>query len=215
MYFSVFILTCILYSKLRKWWGFASKPNILYIMRGVSGSGKDHYITQKEEEIEETSKYYSEDEYTVISSDDYFYSEKDEYNFNPKELPIAYSECMTEFLKAIDKKVPRIYISNIHSKQWEYNNYIRIASMFGYGYDIIEMECPDDDTLSYFTERSEHGISVNKNKQIFENWEKDEDADLIEHMGEYNYSCLDGDSLPYPKKTKEQLDEELDKIKRQ
>ena len=215
MYVLAFFIFLIGYHHIKKWVAKSSFPRTVYILRGVSGSGKDYYIKNKEERISDNSKYYSKDDYVVISSDDYFYKKDNSYSFNPRELPIAHSECLHDFLTAIKSKVPRIYISNIHSKQWEYNNYIRIACMCGYLFKIRELECPDDDTLQYFTDRSIHNIQLNKNKVFYDNWESDDDADLIEHNGPDNDPCLEGDSLPYPKKSKEKLDEELEKIKDQ
>jgi hypothetical protein len=215
----MYLLACLIilftYNQVKKWFFKLSYPRTVYILRGVSGSGKDFYIKDREDRLQDNSKYYSEDEYKVISSDDYFYTKDDKYEFNPKELPIAHAECLHDFLTAIKNKIPRIYISNIHSKQWEYNNYIRIANMFGYLFKIRELECADSDTLHYFTDRSVHDIQLNKNKLFYENWESDNEADVIEHNGPDNDPSLAGDSLPYPKKTVDELDSELDKIKTQ
>ena len=122
----------------------------------------------------------------------------------------AESYCFNSFLSALKMSVPNIYISNINSKKWMYKNYIDLGEMYGYDINIIELVCEDKNYLLYFRDRSKHNYSKNFCKKIFNEWDIDTKASLVEaYIGDYN-GYPKGDSIKYPVKSIKKLDKELD-----
>jgi len=97
-----------------------------------------------------------------------------------------------------------------------YANYISLAYAYNYKVTIIEICCPDEEHLHYFNKRSIHNPPYSYSKNIYIDWDEDDNSIKLEpYLGNFK-GPLPGDSLPaYPPITKKQLDNELDKYREQ
>jgi len=179
----------------------AGKKEVI-ILRGVPGIGKNNYIL--EEELDRDSIF------SVVSLDDFFIKEN-KYLFDRSLLNKAHNWAFEQFSIFTDIGVPRIYISNLNNKKWNYSNYIRSAIKSGYKIKVVELVCNNHQELHYFNKRSVHNIPYSYSKKIYEDWDIDKNSIHIEpYLGDH-WNQLDGDSLPtFPSITVAELDEQLD-----
>lgn len=91
---------------------------ILYIVRGVPGSGKSTFARQL------TSN--------VFEADQYFIDNEGNYNFIPSEIKNAHAECQDDVKSAMLSSIPKIAVSNTFTQEWEMNPYLELAKQFGY-----------------------------------------------------------------------------------
>ena len=172
------------------------------ILRGVPGIGKNNYIL--EAELDRDSIF------SVVSSDDFFIKDN-KYLFDRSLLNKANNWAFEQFSIYTDVGVPRIYISNLNNKKWNYSNYIRNAIKSGYNVKVVELVCNNHQELHYFNKRSVHNIPYSYSKKIYEDWEIDKNSIYIEpYLGDH-LNHLEGDSLPaFPSITVAELDNQLD-----
>lgn len=166
----------------------------LIILRGVPGIGKDRFINQHQKEKSSGSYY-------IISTDNYPIE-----SYTPENIEKNRVKCTRDLLKLVNLDVNTIYISDTHYKRWHYINYKFIANLYDYYVKIYDFHCPDIHHLRYFNSRSKQ--NMNYSKKVFNEYEQDITSIYIEPYIEK----FSGDSLPYPIKTKEELDNELDNI---
>lgn len=102
-------------------------PKILYLVRGLPGSGKS------------TFAHTIGNEYSVCEADQYFVDKKTgEYKFNPDEIKIAHQWCKDEVeTRMKDNQVnpqyyPEIVVSNTFTQEWEMESYYKLAEKYGY-----------------------------------------------------------------------------------
>ena len=91
---------------------------VLYIVRGIPGSGKSTFAKQL------TSN--------VFEADHYFYDNDGNYNFVPSKIKEAHKECQ-EFVKlAMQSSISKIAVSNTFTQEWEMQPYFDLAKEYGY-----------------------------------------------------------------------------------
>ena len=100
----------------------------LYILSGVSGSGKTTFTKSI------VSIY---PEVVVCSADKYFYSECGVYNFDPTQLTHAHNECKSLFDDAIKNDEPVVIVDNTNTREWEYKHYKDAGQENGYTVHMI------------------------------------------------------------------------------
>jgi predicted kinase len=102
-------------------------PKILYLIRGVPGSGKS------------TFAHTIWNDYAICEADQYFVNkETGEYEFKPDEIKIAHQWCKDEVENRMkDNQVnpqyyPEIVVSNTFTQEWEMESYYKLAEKYGY-----------------------------------------------------------------------------------
>ena len=91
---------------------------VLYIVRGVPGSGKTTLAKQLTA--------------NVFEADHYFYDNDGNYNFVPSEIKEAHKECQ-EFVKhAMTSGIKKIAVSNTFTQEWEMKPYMDMAKDWNY-----------------------------------------------------------------------------------
>lgn len=103
---------------------------ILYIIRGLPGSGKTtlaHTISD-----------------VVFSADDFFMVDG-EYQFDPKRLPDAHAACQARTEAAMQSSEPKIAVANTFAKEWEMKPYFKLAEQYGYQVFSLIVENRHDD----------------------------------------------------------------------
>jgi predicted kinase len=120
------------------------KNKTVYIMQGVSGSGKSTYAA-------------SLNPRHVVSADDYFVNEAGEYGFDAALLPEAHAECLRRFvsLVTIGAEGP-IVVDNTNTTNAEIAPYYALAESYGYEPTIVSVFC--DPKVAHL--RNQHGVPL-------------------------------------------------------
>lgn len=114
----------------------------VWIMQGVSGAGKST--------LSDLSTAF------VVSADRYF-MHGFEYRFDPSNLGEAHSECLREFVTAINDELGFIVVDNTNTTPVEVAPYYALAS--AYGYDVVIKYIPCED-LNVAAARNRHGVPL-------------------------------------------------------
>ena len=104
--------------------------NSLILLRGLPGSGK----TTLAKELSENGKY------PVFSVDDFFTSSNGNYNFEFEKNHLAYKQCEENTKASMQKAIPKIFIDNVFSLEWELEPYFKLASEFNYEIFVLTVE---------------------------------------------------------------------------
>lgn len=142
----------------------AQNNKVLYIVRGIPGSGKstlgDLFADQ------------------AFSADEYMVDERGKYKFDPAKLKECHDNCFRSVVNSMKIGAqPVLAVCNTFTQEWEYMRYIFAA--LAYGYDPIGLNvqglhenihgCPGDQILK-MEGRFQHNIaySIAFAKEIME-----------------------------------------------
>ena len=152
----------------------------MFIMRGVSGSGKS---TTAEELAEEES---------IFSTDEFFTDDDGEYNFDMDKIEEAHQWNKDRVTDAIKEGVNPIVVDNTTVQAWEAKPYVEMALDAGYEIEIVEPDSPwwenfepdlDEDELinlaETLSEKNTHGVTEEIILKMFNKWEHDITVDDI------------------------------------
>mgnify|MGYP003153891437 FL=1 len=114
---------------------------VLYIVRGLSGSGKSSIAKELVNQIwDSESKSFIEDFY---SADDYFTDYNGNYNFDPNKLKEAHEQCQKNVELAMQRDcVRKVAVANTFSQAWEAEPYFKLAKK--HGFNPFVLECQND-----------------------------------------------------------------------
>ena len=127
---------------------YSEFTRVLYLIRGVSGSGKSHLawkITPCE-----------------VSADNYFYDASGKYKFMSGKLYEAHKFCQNETEIYMRMGDYEIAVHNIFARRWELEPYYKLAEK--YGYKVVEI-------IIKSNFKNIHGVpaeKVEKQRQRFE-----------------------------------------------
>ena len=99
---------------------------ILYIVRGVSGSGKSTFA--------ETLGC------PVFSADDYFTYMDGSYKFDASELKQAHEYCQNITSKYMKSNESKIAVANTFTQEWEMSPYFEMADRYKYRIHTVIVE---------------------------------------------------------------------------
>lgn len=102
---------------------YSEFTKVLYLIRGVSGSGKSHLawkITPCE-----------------VSADNYFYDGSGKYKFISEKLSEAHKFCQNETEIYMLMGAYEIAVHNTFTRRWELEPYYKLAEK--YGYKVVEI----------------------------------------------------------------------------
>ena len=99
---------------------------VLYIVRGVPGSGKSTFAKQLTA--------------NVFEADHYFYDNDGNYNFIPSEIKEAHKECQQFVGYAMESGIKKIAVSNTFTQEWEMEPYFELAKKHGFNVFTIVVE---------------------------------------------------------------------------
>ncbi|MDD3190894.1 MAG: hypothetical protein PHI66_04375 [Candidatus Pacebacteria bacterium] len=103
------------------------KKKIIYIIRGVSGSGK----TSLGENLVETAILAGKTA-SQFEADQFFTDSAGNYLFNRDELQKAHDDCFDRFCEAIGSEVEVVVLTNTSTKESEFQRYQEYAEKNGY-----------------------------------------------------------------------------------
>src|SRR4051812_26106114 len=102
----------------------------LILLRGLPGSGKSTLASAL-----------SENKWPVFSVDSYFTDLlTGEYNFKFRENHLAYKRCHELTEKAMSECVPKIFVDNTFTLEWEIEPYFKLAENYGYRIFVVTVE---------------------------------------------------------------------------
>lgn len=104
--------------------------NALILLRGLPGAGKSTLAKL----LSENGKY------PVFSIDSYFTNEKGEYNFKFDENHKAYKACEQLTFEAMQNNIPKIFVDNTFTLDWEIEPYFKLASKTNYQVHVVTVE---------------------------------------------------------------------------
>jgi len=102
------------------------EDKILYIVRGVPGSGKSTF-----------AKHLTSN---VFEADHYFYDENCNYNFDITKIKDAHKDCQDNVRHAMESSIPKIAVSNTSTQEWEMEPYFNMAKEHGYSVFTVVVE---------------------------------------------------------------------------
>lgn len=114
---------------------------VLYIVRGLAGSGKSSIAKELVNEIwDAEKKSFVKDFY---SADDYFTDKYGNYNFDPNKLKEAHEQCQENVELAMQRDcVRKIAVANTFSQAWEAEPYFQLAEK--HEFNPFVLECQND-----------------------------------------------------------------------
>jgi predicted kinase len=118
---------------------------LLYIVRGVPGSGKTTLAKQL------TSN--------VFEADHYFYDNDGNYNFIPSEIKEAHKECQQFVGFAMESGIQKIAVSNTFTQEWEMEPYFELAKKHEFKVFTIIVE-------NRHGGKNQHGVPEDKIEQM-------------------------------------------------
>ena len=135
---------------------------VLYIVRGLSGSGKSSIARELVNEIWDSErKSFVKDFY---SADDYFTDKHGNYNFDPTKLADAHAECYSNVELAMQRDcVRKIAVANTFSESWEAEPYFKLAKE--HDFNPFVLECQNDFG-------NIHGVPQSTIDAMIDRWEK-------------------------------------------
>ena len=135
---------------------------VLYIVRGLSGSGKSSIAKEIVNDIgDEESRTFIKDFY---SADDYFTDKYGNYNFDPNKLKEAHEQCQKNVELAMQRDwVRKIAVANTFSQKWEAEPYFKLAKK--HDFNPFVLECQNDFG-------NIHGVPQESINAMKERWEE-------------------------------------------
>lgn len=101
--------------------------NVLYLIRGIPGSGKTHLA--KQIRCESGAK--------MFAADDYFTDETGQYNYIREELALAHAQCQFSCNKAMREGGGDVIVHNTFTQHAEMQPYLTLAEK--HGYEVVEI----------------------------------------------------------------------------
>jgi len=102
------------------WYKESQEQKTLIIIRGISGSGKSTLANDLGKDG------------VVLSTDDYFYDDDGNYDFDPKKLGQAHEWNRDRTEEVMQNGSPLVVIDNTNVRMWEMKNYVELAQKYGY-----------------------------------------------------------------------------------
>lgn len=114
---------------------------VLYIVRGLPGSGKSTFAKSL------GGKHFE--------ADMYFIDENGVYNFDFAKIKMAHNWCMIQTQKAMVDEEPKIIVSNTFTQEWEMDTYFELAKENNYKVFSVVVE-------NRHGGKNEHGVPEDK-----------------------------------------------------
>lgn len=162
---------------------------ILHIVRGPSGCGKTTFAKTF---ITEWEQWEEGSPPVIIAADDFFTSKDGTYEFDPRLLSRAHTECITNTM--IEMHMERdIVITNTFANRWEYNPYVWLAKTGGVECIIYEpdiMHDPFDGMIERMEKRGTHDVPLETIANQVENFHFAEPWKLVSEVKIYETGLL-------------------------
>ncbi len=101
--------------------------NILYIVRGLPGSGKSTFAKSLNCPVYEADMFFID-------------NETGEYNFDISKIKLAHSWCKESVENAMRNNLEKIVVSNTFTQEWEMQDYFNLAKKYNYTTFVVIIE---------------------------------------------------------------------------
>ena len=151
-------------------------PAPVFILRGVSGSGKSTIAKVIKDAWDDTIVATADQDVidscpcVIISADNHFVGLDGVYRFDPKKLNAAHIAAKANFTMALENPHAAIVVDSTNTRRWEYNDYIVAAERVGRPIEVIRVDC--DPALA--ASRNAHGLPLEMVMRQYNRFEDDE-----------------------------------------
>ena len=125
----------------------------VYILRGMSGSGKSTFAG-------DVSKKVGMKNCAIVSSDDLLTDRNGRYVFSRDLLKTSHEHCQQFFREYVWNRVPFIVVDNTNTRYDEIQFYATFAKRNGYSVDIVQFVPEDRDRAAEIALRSTHDVPL-------------------------------------------------------
>lgn len=132
----------------------------IYIMSGVSGSGKSTYA----------SSLAKPEDLTVVSADHYF-MEDGVYRFDPSRLGQAHARCLHNFIAALNQNEREpdhdrvLVVDNTNTTELELAPYVAVSAAYGHRPTLVTVVA----NLEVAAARNTHGVTLQGVRRQWDN----------------------------------------------
>ena len=114
-----------------------SSDKILYLLRGVPGSGKSTFSKTILAGLGIDTTNDTIVKQHVLSTDDFFTDRDGKYNFNPKNLGFNHQQNQDRAEREMGFGTTPLFIDNTNISAWEMKPYVDLADRFGYQVIVV------------------------------------------------------------------------------
>jgi predicted kinase len=105
---------------------------MVYVMRGIPGTGKTTYVNKFTKEHPELR--------VSVCSADHYHMRDGEYKFDPKNLAAAHQECLKLFINCMSwKNADVVFVDNTNITVTEIAPYVAVAQALGWRAEVITL----------------------------------------------------------------------------
>jgi predicted kinase len=122
---------------------------ILYIVRGIPGSGKSTFANSLDCPVFEADMYFMND---------------GEYKFDVSKIKLAHNWCKLRVEHSMEDDFQKIAVSNTFTQEWEMEAYYKMAKQYGYTVFSVIIENRHGGV-------NEHGVPEDKLKMMKDRFE--------------------------------------------
>jgi predicted kinase len=128
--------------------------NTIILVRGLPGSGKSSFAAMLGAAVLEADQYFQQD---------------GTYKFNPQKLRCAHKWCQEEAEKYMQANVPKFFVCNTFTQNWELQPYVELARKYAYRVVVLTIESGlDSDALAG---RNLHSVPPDAIQRMANRWE--------------------------------------------
>ena len=104
----------------------------VFIMSGIPGSGKSHWIQCFSGFVENRR---------IVCSADYYHMDDGVYRFRPENISKAHNACLMKYINTLQNEIEQstLFVDNTNLTVWEISPYYRLAEVFGHKVEIIRI----------------------------------------------------------------------------
>ncbi|KAG5878204.1 hypothetical protein JTB14_009769 [Gonioctena quinquepunctata] len=135
----------------------------------MPGSGKS-YLARKI--LESTVGFDVNHPLHILSTDDYFYQLRGEYDYDVRKLNEAHNWNQSRAFQGMSRGFSPIVIDNTNTEMWEMKPYATMATDYGYLIEILEPYTHWSFNDRELAKRNHHGVPRVKIKEMIDRYEK-------------------------------------------
>ncbi|KRF98992.1 uncharacterized protein Dwil_GK27027 [Drosophila willistoni] len=157
---------------------------LMIIMRGPPGCGKstlaDNLLRQShllDKQSQQQQQLTAKD--FIFSSDDYFFNNRQVYQFNANQLPDAHAWNRKRVQEKASNGWSPIIVDNTNIMIWEMQTYVQIAIQYGYLIELLEPQTNWSKSASKLAQKNIHQVPRENIQRMLERFEKTTVPELI------------------------------------